>query len=115
MCIDLTFISQSDLLIESGVHPSLHPYCHDQTELANFNLMISYPTAYSREIWHYREANTELIRKAISNFNWRKASHNTNVTKKLYIFHVTILNVSSNYIPHENLTCDDKDPQRFKG
>ena len=27
-CIDLIFNSQPDLLIESGVHPSLHPNCH---------------------------------------------------------------------------------------
>ena len=72
--------------------------------------MISYPPPYSREVWHYREANTDLIRRAISNFNWEKAFCNTNVTKKVSIFNETILNVLSNYIPHETLTCDDKDP-----
>ena len=72
--------------------------------------MVSYPPPYSREVWHYREANTDLIRRAISNFNWEKAFCNTNVTKKVSIFNETILNVLSNYIPHETLTCDDKDP-----
>ena len=27
-CIDLIFNSQPNLLMESGVHPSLHPNCH---------------------------------------------------------------------------------------
>ena len=75
--------------------------------------MISYPPPYSREVWHYREANTDLIRRAISNFNWEKAFYNTNVNKKVSIFSETILNVLSNYIPHETLTCDDKEPPWF--
>ena len=64
-------------------------------------------------MWHYREANTNLIGRAISNFNWEKAFYNTNVTKKVSIFNEAILNVLSNYIPHETLTCDDKDPPWF--
>ena len=28
LCIDLTFISQSNLVMESRVHSSLHPNCH---------------------------------------------------------------------------------------
>ena len=75
--------------------------------------MISFPPPYFRKIWHYRKAKTDLIRKAISNFNWGKAFYTTNATKKLYIFHKIILNVLSNYIPHETLTYNDKDPPRF--
>ena len=75
--------------------------------------MISYPPPYSREVWRYREANIDLIRRAISNLNWEKAFFNTNFTKKVSIFSETILNVLSNCIPHETLTCDDKDPPWF--
>ena len=101
------------MVVESGVHTSPLPNCHHQIVFAKFNLMISYPPPYSREVWHYREANTDLIRRAISNFNWEKAFYNTNVAKKVYIFNKTILNVLSNYIPHETLTCDVKDPPLF--
>ena len=100
-------------MVESSVHPSLHPNCHHQIAFAKFNLMISYPPPYSREVWHYREANIDLIRKAISNFNWEKTFYNTNVTKKVSNVNETIVNVLSNYIPHETLTCDDKDPPWF--
>ena len=77
--------------------------------IAKFNLMISYPPSYSREIYHYREANPNLIRRKMSNFNWENAFCNTNVTKKVFIFSIKILNVLGNYIPHETETCDDKD------
>ena len=48
-CIDLN--SQPNLLIESGVHPSLHSNCHHQIIFAKFNLDIVYPPSYEREIW----------------------------------------------------------------
>ena len=75
--------------------------------------MTSYPPSYSREVWHYTEANTDLIRRAISNFNGENAFYNTNVNKKVSIFNETILNVLSNDIAHETLICDDKDPPWF--
>ena len=103
----------ANLVVESGVHPSLHPNCHHQIVFAKFNLMISYPPPYSREVWHYREANTDLIRRAISNFNWEKAFYNTNATKKVSIFNKTILHGLSSNIPHEALTSDDRDPPWF--
>ena len=74
--------------------------CRHETVFAKLILMISYPPPYSREVWHHTEANTELIRRAINNFNWEKAFYNTNVTKKVSIFNETILNVLSNCIPH---------------
>ena len=104
LCIDLIFTSQPNLVVEPGVHPSLHPNCHHQIVFAKFNLMISYPPPYSRHVWHYREANTDFIRRASSNFIWEKAFYNTNVNKKVSIFNEKILNVLSNYIPHETLT-----------
>ena len=78
-CIDLIFTSQPNFVVESGVHPSIHLNCHHEIVFAKFNLMISYPPTYSREVWHYREANTNLIRRTISNFNWEKAIYNTNL------------------------------------
>ena len=39
-CIYLIFTSQPNLIMESGVHSSLHPNCHDQITYAKFNLNI---------------------------------------------------------------------------
>ena len=56
---NLIFNSQINLLIYSGVHPSLHPHCHHQI-FAKFKLDIVFPLPYEREIWHYRKANIDL-------------------------------------------------------
>ena len=115
---DLIFTTQPNLLVESGVHPSLHPNYHHQIVFAKFNSQIYYPPPYSREIWqqareNYKQANTELIRPAITDFNLDRAFLNTNVNEKVSIFSNTILNILSNFIPHETIVCDDKDPPWF--
>ena len=107
------FTLQPNLMVELGVHPSVHPNCHHQIVFAKFDLNISYPPPYSTEVWLNREANADLIRRVISNFNLEKAFYNTNVANKVSIFNETILNVLSNYILDETLTGDDKDPPWF--
>ena len=71
-CIDLIFTSQPNIVVESGVHTSLHPNCHHQIVFAKFNLKIYYPPPYLREVWHYKEANAGLIKRAINKFNQKK-------------------------------------------
>ena len=68
-CIDLIFMSQPNLITDSGVHSSLHPNYHHQLVFAKFNLHTVYHPPYLLEIWHYREANTRLIRCAVKEFN----------------------------------------------
>ena len=89
-CVDVTYTSQPNLIVKSIVHPSLHPNCHHQIAFAKFNLMISYLPPFPREVWHYGEANIDLIIRALSNFNWEKAFYSANVTKKVSIFNETI-------------------------
>ena len=101
------------MIIESGVHPSLHSNCYHQIIFAKFNLEIVYLPPYVREVWHYKDGNTELIRRAINEFNWQRAFLNTNVNEKVDIFNSTILNILSNLIPHEVLVYDDKEPPWF--
>ena len=112
-CIDLIFTSQPNLITDSRVHSSLHRNCHHQIVFAKLNLHIVYPPPCLREIWHYREANTGLIRRAIKEFNWERAFSNPSVNEKVDIFNRTILNILSNSIPHEIIVCDDKDPPWF--
>ena len=107
-CIDLLFTSQSNLVIESGVHSSLYPNCHHQIIFAKFDLRIFYPP-YERNVWHYKQANIELIRQAIDNFDWNRALDNVNPNRQVSIFNDTILNIS-NFIPHETIIYDDRDP-----
>ena len=113
-CIDLIFTSQPNIVVESGVHPSLHRNCHHQIIFAKFNLKIYYPPPYLREVWHYKEANADLIKRAISSFKWEKAFSNTNINEKVSLFNKTILNILNNYVSHETIIFDDKDPPWFK-
>ena len=68
---------------------------------------MCYPPPYSREVWHFKEAKTDLIRRALNDFNWERTFSNTNVNEKVCIFNKSVLNVLSNFIP--TILCDDKD------
>ena len=48
-------------------------------------------------------------------FDWDRAFPNKHVDEKVLIFNKTVLNILSNFIPHEVLVCDDKDPPWFNG
>ena len=72
--------------------------------------LIFYPPPYERTVSYYERANTELIRRAIDQFDWVRALSNVNVDEKVYFFTKTLLNIIQNFIPHETITCDDRDP-----
>ena len=102
--------SQPNQITESGVHQSLHPNCHHQVIYAKFNLKVHYPPPYEREVWYYKEADADLIRRSIEMFNWDRAFKNSNVNDMVVICTKTIINILSNFIPHQTITIDDKDP-----
>ena len=84
------------MVVNSCVHSSLHANCHQQTVFSKFNLKIYYPPPYKREVWHYQEADVILIRRAIYEFNWKRALSNLNIDEQVTVFNRTILNI----IPH---------------
>ena len=109
-CSDLIFTLQPNLVMESGIHSSLHSSCHHQIVFAKFNLSIFYPPPYERTVRYYERANTELIRRAIDQFNWVRTLSNVNVDEKVYFFTKTLLNIIQNFILHETIIRDDRDP-----
>ena len=109
-CIDLIFTSQPNLIMESGVHSSLHQNCHHQIIHAKINLKVFYTPPYEREIWHYQRANVDLIQRTIEQFSWKKSFRNLNINEIVFLFNKTIKNIFSNFIPHETVTCEDRDP-----
>ena len=52
-------------------------------------------------------------KRTIKECNWERAFSNTNVNEKVDILNRTILNILSNFIPHETIVCNDKDPPWF--
>ena len=45
-CTDLIFTDQPNLIVDSGVHPSLHSNCHHKIAYCKLNLNIEYPPAW---------------------------------------------------------------------
>ena len=66
-----------------------------------------------REIWRYQLGNVDQIQQAIEQFSWEKSMRNLNINEMVSLFNKTIKNILSNYIPHERIICDDKDPPGF--
>ena len=84
--------------------------CHYHLVFAKFNLSIFYPPPYERTAWYYETANTELIRRAIDQFDWlRVLLSNVSVDEKVYSFTKKLLNTIQSFIPHETIICDDRD------
>ena len=46
-------------------------------------------------------------------FDLDRAFVNTNIDEKVFMLNKTILNILSNFIPHETVTVDGKDPISF--
>lgn len=109
-CVDLTFTSQSHLVIESCVHFSLHPNGHHQLVFANFDVKIFYAQPCEHEICHYDKANTDLICRLIHEFSWEKRFSNTDANQNVYLFNKIIKNILPNFILHETIVYDDCDP-----
>ena len=65
------------------------------------------PPPYYREIWNYKNAGTESIQKAISNFDWPKAFRNKNANENCKL----LMNIFRNYIPNKTNNFDYKTPE----
>ena len=109
-CIDLIFTTQTNLVMESEDHYSLHSNCHHHITFVKFNLKIHFLPPNEREVWHYQKANIDQNRQALSEFPWGNRFANINVNEQVELFTQTIQNIISNYIPHETITCDDRNP-----
>ena len=108
-CIDLIFADQPNLVSHSGVHVSLYNTCHHQISFAKIDLKIHLPPSYKREIWTYSKAEEELIKQAVSNFNWVDALSNINTNKQVDRLTSTLLNIFRNFIPHKTIACKYND------
>ena len=61
--IGLSFTNQPNIIMDSNVHPSLHSKYYQLTIYTKLNLKIQYPRPYSRKIWNYGRAESDLINR----------------------------------------------------
>ena len=62
-----------------------------------------YPPLYTREVWHCKDVNTNIIRCGVTNFNWEGAFISTDINQKVERFSKTILDIASNFSMHETI------------
>ena len=114
-CIDLIFTNQPNIVMDSGVHLSLHEKCHHQIIYSKLNLRIEYPPPYIRKIWDYNRSETDSINRSIEIFDWPSLFSGKNVHEQVELFNKTLLNIFHNFIPNKIILCDDKDPPWMNG
>ena len=73
-------------------------------------MKIEYPPPYAREVWDYGKAQTDLINRAIDQFDWVNLFLDKNINEQVILFNRTILNISHNFIPNKIILCDDREP-----
>ena len=79
-CIGLVFASNPNLPCNSGVELSLFDKCHHNLIFGKLNFIAALPLTYKRQVWNYKKANAESIRRSISstdrNFPFQRTSVN---------------------------------------
>ena len=104
--IDLIFTTQPNLVVESGVHPSLH---------ANVTINLYLQNLISKYIIHHHtHVKSGTINKQIVNLSDGQLVTLIRIElSSILMFTSTVMNILSNFIPHETIVCDDKDPPWF--
>ena len=64
-CIDLIFCTNTNVISKHGVDVSIFEKCHHNIIFGKTDIRVPLPSAYVREVWDYRKANAENIKKAI--------------------------------------------------
>ena len=108
-CVYLIFTNQQNLIMDAGVHPSLHLKRHHQVIYAKLNLQIECPPPYTRVVWDYGKAHFDLINKATENFDWDKLFSGQDIHDQVNLLNKTILHIFQNFIPNKVILCDDKE------
>ena len=60
-----------------------------------------------------KQSYIDLIRQAIDNFDWNRALSNASPNRQVSVFYDTMLNIVSNFVPHETIIFDNRDPPRI--
>ena len=112
-CIDLIISDQPNLVLNSGVRPSLDPACKHQIIFCKINFSIPPPPPYSRKVWQFDRANSPLIAKAISQFPWHERLNQILDSPSLQVrlLNETILNIMSTFVPNKTIKITPSAPE----
>ena len=110
-CIDIILTDQPNLVLDSGVRPSLDPTVKHQMTYCKLNFKIPPPPKFQRKVWHFKRAKEEAIKRSVSQFPWfSELDRLTDPTQQVRLLNKTILNIMSNFVPNEIKTFRPSDP-----
>ena len=109
-CIDLIFCTNKNVICNFGVDVSIFDKCHHNIIFGKINIRVPLPPIYVREVWDYKKADVEHIKKAITNFDWNNAFKSLSVDQKVELLNETLLNIFRNYILNKKIKCDCRQP-----
>ena len=69
-CIELIFSDEPSLVVDSGVHHTLHENCHHQITYCKLNLKFVHPPPFERLVWDFKKAHVNIITTAINQVDW---------------------------------------------
>ena len=100
------------MVMDYGVHAPLHPPLPPPNNSCKVNksIKVFYVPPYERTMWHFSQANSDRIKRAVGLFDWESALTDLDVNEQVPIFNDTITNIMSNFVPNEIIICDDHDP-----
>ena len=64
-CIYLIFVNQTNLVIDSVIHPLLRQNCQHKVIFCTLNLKFEYLPLHVREVFDYEKTENDLINRAI--------------------------------------------------
>ena len=106
-CIDLIITDQPNLFVEFGVHSFLDDHCQHEIIHGKLNISVPSPPPYKRKIWHYVKAQKDEIKSAMGNIDWSTIFSGLDVDDMMQLFTAKCIDIFSQYIPNEIVTCDD--------
>ena len=111
-CIDLIVTDQPNIVLDSGVRPSLDPTVKHQITFCKVNFKIPPLPKFTRQLWHFDRAQTDLIQRAISEFPWEvRLRQNQDPNIQVNLLNQCILNIMSNYVPNEVKKICPREPE----
>ena len=101
-CIDLILTDQPKLVVESGVHPSLHEHCHHQIVYGKLSVSNIALPPYTRRIWYYDKTDFVAIMESIELLNWHEHLNKIKCpNEQIKLLNEVLLNIYSNFIPNQ--------------
>ena len=98
-----------NLIIDCGLHPSLHSQCHHQIINGRLSVSnISIPP-YTRRIWHYDKADIVAIRKCIEMCKWHEPFDKISCpNEQVKLLNEVLLNIYSTFIQNQIKTINSR-------